>query len=433
MVPSFQDVEHAQRELAERGAVFGARVLRFDWLYRAIADRVGYRERVVSDVQRDLLLEASVERARLSVLAESAERPGLRPRRRPAGLRARRRAGRPGALHPGAARAGRGTGRGAPTRTRWPPSTRGYRARARRGGSRRPRAVRLAGARRAAARARPLGRRPGLRLRVRRLHGAGAGRARDAGRALRRARGRVAAVRARPGGLQGHRDRRRRACPSWPRSGSSWRPWTTTTTPASRTALHHVERGLFEADAGEPVDAGGAIAFHSARRRARRGGARRGPACSSCSAAAPRPATWPSSSATRAAYSTLVEQVFGAYGMPYSLDRSVPFAHTGLGRGLLALIRCAGGSGGADDLLAYLRTPGLVRSRSSPTGSRPSCARREPRDAERARAIWEARALAAHGRRPAPRRERRRGLPRRAAGDPGARCSPAPTSAARRC
>ena len=42
-----------------------------------------------------------------------------------------------------------------------------------------------------------------------------------------------------------------------------------------------------------------------------------------------------------------MEQVFGAYGVPYSLDRALPFAHTGLGRGLLALIRCAAAGGHA--------------------------------------------------------------------------------------
>jgi ATP-dependent helicase/DNAse subunit B len=60
-------------------------------------------------------------------------------------------------------------------------------------------------------------------------------------------------------------------------------------------------------------------------------------------------------------YSSLVEQVFGAYGIPYSIDRRLRFGQTGLGRGLLALIRAAGPSGSADDLLAYLRTPGLLR------------------------------------------------------------------------
>ena len=33
VVPTYQDVEHAQRELAERGAVFGASVLRFERLF----------------------------------------------------------------------------------------------------------------------------------------------------------------------------------------------------------------------------------------------------------------------------------------------------------------------------------------------------------------------------------------------------------------
>ena len=39
VVPSFEDVEHTQRELADGGAVFGARVVRFEWLFREIADR----------------------------------------------------------------------------------------------------------------------------------------------------------------------------------------------------------------------------------------------------------------------------------------------------------------------------------------------------------------------------------------------------------
>ena len=45
VVPTLGDVEHAQRELAERGAVFGARVLRFTWLFEEIAARAGYGQR----------------------------------------------------------------------------------------------------------------------------------------------------------------------------------------------------------------------------------------------------------------------------------------------------------------------------------------------------------------------------------------------------
>src|SRR5207244_6041205 len=59
-------------------------------------------------------------------------------------------------------------------------------------------------------------------------------------------------------------------------------------------------------------------------------------------------------------YASLVEQVFGAYGVPFSLDRFVPLGHTALGRGLLALLRCVAPEGAAEDLLAYLRSPGLL-------------------------------------------------------------------------
>ena len=60
VVPSFEDVEHSQRELAERGAVFGARVLRFKWLYGLIAERAGYVARAASELQRRLIVELSL-------------------------------------------------------------------------------------------------------------------------------------------------------------------------------------------------------------------------------------------------------------------------------------------------------------------------------------------------------------------------------------
>src|SRR3954452_6486137 len=60
-------------------------------------------------------------------------------------------------------------------------------------------------------------------------------------------------------------------------------------------------------------------------------------------------------------YAALAGHVFDAYGIPYSVDRRIPLGHTALGRGLLALIRCARPGGTAADLLAYLRTPGRLR------------------------------------------------------------------------
>ena len=77
VVPAFRDVEHAQRELAERGAVFGASVLRFDRLFGEVARRAGHSERVASEVQRELIVEGAVRRAKLELLAESAAQPGF--------------------------------------------------------------------------------------------------------------------------------------------------------------------------------------------------------------------------------------------------------------------------------------------------------------------------------------------------------------------
>ncbi len=417
LVPSFQDVEHAQRELAERGAVFGARVLRFDWLYRAIADRVGYRERVVSDVQRDLLLEASVERARLSVLAESAEGQGF--------IRA-------------AARLVSELGAARVDPARFTQALRAWAG----DGPRRAYADEVAsvyaGYRRALDEAglvdpelfawRAL---DALRLEPARWDGApvfvygfddftvleldaletlavhcGAHvvvslpfePGREAFRATATVTARLselAAERIELAAVDDHYD------------------------PASRTALHHVERSLFEADPGEPVDAGGAIAFHSA------GGAR-----SEVELAAARVlellrgGTAPGDVAVvfrdPAAYSTLVEQVFGA------LRRALLARPLGAVRPHRARPRRAR----ADSLRRRLgrrrrpaRLPANARPREAAGAHRPARGRAAPGGSHGRRARPRdlgGRALAAHGRGPAPRRERRRGLPRRAPGDPGA-------------
>ena len=126
-------------------------------------------------------------------------------------------------------------------------------------------------------------------------------------------------------------------------------------------------------------------------------------------------------------YSSLLEQVFGAYGIPYSIDRTLPFGHTGLGRGLLALIRA--------------RRRRRARPRTcSPTCARPACCacrasrtrleaevRREGARARRRRACaLGARPLAARGARPARARPRHGCLRRRAREPPGQRLFAAP-------
>ena len=89
------------------------------------------------------------------------------------------------------------------------------------------------------------------------------------------------------------------------------------------------------------------------------------------------------------------------------------FGHTPLGRGLVALLRCALLDGSAEDLLAYLRTPGLLQRpelADAPRGARAPGGRAQRRGG--ARAVG-GRALAAgrdrpRARRAAPRRRRAR-------------------------
>ncbi|MEA2482154.1 MAG: hypothetical protein QOC55_101, partial [Thermoleophilaceae bacterium] len=130
--------------------------------------------------------------------------------------------------------------------------------------------------------------------------------------------------------------------------------------PGSRSALHALERGLFadgapQAASAEPVRllaAGGARAevelIAAEVLQLLRGGTRPGDVA--VVFRDPR------------RYAALAAHVFDTYGIPYSVDRRVPLAHTALGRGLLALIRCARPGGSAADLLAYLRTPGRLRN-----------------------------------------------------------------------
>ena len=59
-------------------------------------------------------------------------------------------------------------------------------------------------------------------------------------------------------------------------------------------------------------------------------------------------------------HASLLAQVFGALEVPFALERTIVAGHTALGRGLVALLRCALAGGSADDLLAWLRTPGKL-------------------------------------------------------------------------
>jgi ATP-dependent helicase/DNAse subunit B len=90
-------------------------------------------------------------------------------------------------------------------------------------------------------------------------------------------------------------------------------------------------------------------------------------------------------------YSLLLEEVFGALGIPFSLVSDRFLAHTALGRGVVALLRCAAGEGSADDLVAYLRTPGVLRSPGLADELEREGRRSGTQSAAEACALWERR------------------------------------------
>ncbi|MBA3264467.1 MAG: exodeoxyribonuclease V subunit gamma [Thermoleophilaceae bacterium] len=389
VVPAFQDVEHAQRELADRGAVFGVSVLRFDRLFREIGRRSGHTEWVASEVQRELIVEGAVRRAQLELLAASAGHRGF--------VRAAARfvaeVGRSGrdALQPGRfTRALRDWADDGPRR-RYAEEVaavyRGYRDGLEAAG--------LADAESFAWHADDALRREPSSwgqtplfvygfddfnpLQLDALETIANHCGADVCVSLPYERGRaafktVANVHQNLLGLGA----REQVLP----------PLDDHYAPESRAALHHVERSLFEDDA-TAVEAGGAIAFHSAagqRAEIELAGARvldllrGGVEAGDIAVVLRRPGD----------YASLLEQVFGAYDIPFSIDRSLGLEHSGLGRGLIALVRCAAAADAtAGDLLAWLRTPGLLKKPVLADRLEASVRREGAHSAAEARALWE--------------------------------------------
>ena len=164
--------------------------------------------------------------------------------------------------------------------------------------------------------------------------------------------------------------------------------------PASRAALHHLERRLFEDDEGQlfdpdPVAAGDAITLlqgggeraelELVAAEAARLIREEGVAPEEIAVVLRKPAD----------HAALLSEVFAAFDVPVALDRRLALGHTPLGRGLVGLLRCALPDGTAEDLLAYLRTPGLLQ-RPELADRLETRARKEgARSAEAVRAIWE--------------------------------------------
>src|SRR3954469_23893406 len=77
VVPRAADVEHYQRELAAGGLVFGIEVATFGRLMRTIARAAGVPGRPVGRVARERVVRAAIGDVHLRVLARSAAAPGF--------------------------------------------------------------------------------------------------------------------------------------------------------------------------------------------------------------------------------------------------------------------------------------------------------------------------------------------------------------------
>ncbi len=131
--------------------------------------------------------------------------------------------------------------------------------------------------------------------------------------------------------------------------------------PSSRAALHHLERFLFEPRA-QRIDPGDSVRLLEAagdRAEAELVAAEviellRGGVPADEIVVVYRSLARPAS---------VIERVFARYGIPLTSHRRLLFTHTALGRSVRALARCAllgDGAARAEDLLDYLRTPGLL-------------------------------------------------------------------------
>ncbi len=385
VLPAFEDIEHAQRELAAHGAVFGARVLRSSALFGLIAERVGLVGRTASAVQRRMVMDEAIAGARLDVLAASSDRHGFADAALRFVVEIERSMIEPARLTQALRQwAGDGPRRGhaeevARLYSRYRDRLEAYgladdelshwRA--------------LDGLRRdpAAWGSSPvflygfddltpheldaleiLSRLVGVEVTVSLPYQGG----REAFRAIAGTRERVAELADAVEQLHATDDHY---------------------DPASRTALHALERGLYR-EQPEPASAGEAVRMHVA------GGTRAEiELCGAEVLALLRDGTPAGEIAVvlrePGAYASTLEQVFGAYGIPYSIDHRVPLRRTGLGRGLLALLRCAAGEGTAEDLLAYLRVPGRLRVPALADRLEAAVRREGGTSAAAARALWE--------------------------------------------
>jgi ATP-dependent helicase/DNAse subunit B len=167
--------------------------------------------------------------------------------------------------------------------------------------------------------------------------------------------------------------------------------------PTARKALHHLERELFELPADgrlfepDPVDAGDAVTLLQ-------GGGERAElelVAAEIARLVAEEGYAPEEIAVvlrdPAPVAALVAEVFGALDVPVAIERRIAFGHTALGRGLVALLRCALlDDARPADLLAWLRTPGVLRRAGLADALEVAARQAGVRTAQGARELWEA-------------------------------------------
>jgi ATP-dependent helicase/nuclease subunit B len=385
VVPTFADVDHYRRELAGAGVVFGVRVVTFSGLMGEIARRAGVGGRPLGTLARERMAAAAIARARLDVLAASAATPGFTAAllRLVDELEERR-------ISPG----------------RWWTAMREW-------GTREPsratygeELARLYGAYRDGLEA--LGRRDrilhdqaaldALRLepvRWRRtpvlIYGF------DDLTAVQRDAIETLAVRAEAAVTVSLAYELGRV--AFAGRGETFQELMSlgpehVELPAraehyARPALHALERTLFEAPTDDRPDPGDAVvllegggeraelelvAAHVARLIRERAYA---PEDIAVVLRQPRD------------HAALVTQVFTELGVPFALDHRIAAGHTAVGRGVVALLRCALADGSADDLLTWLRTPGKLEHPALADRLEQRARRDGAATAAAARALWE--------------------------------------------
>jgi ATP-dependent helicase/DNAse subunit B len=393
VVPTFPDVDHYRRELAASGTVFGTNVLGFGWLAREIGRRTGSRARPVGRLTADRVVAAAVAAASLRRLAAAARTPGFgealarlvlelgelrvdpprftRALRDWAGEDMRRReyADEVAALFAGYRRELERLGRAdSPMATAAALD-----------------ALRLDPARWGETPVFFYGFDDLTPLQLDTVETLAVRCGADVTFSLTYEAGREATA-ARAGTYEDLRALGATEVQCAPRAEHY--------APASREALHAIERGL-HGEVGEspgPVaarpPAGEAVLFLE-------GGGERAEAELVAGRVAQLIAGGMAPEDIAVAHrgvreaGALLDAVFGSYEIPIALHRRLAAGHTALGRGVIALLRCAVLDGSADDLLAYLRTPGLL-DRPGLADRLEAAARQEGiRTAAGAREAWE--------------------------------------------